>query len=169
MTWQCEKELMNRQLTGYRATVSVLLLGGLMTTGASLRADTLELLWQLLPGSRTYITDTTSRTERGVAINPVTGNVLLVSRAGSPQVYVLSGADGSDGSDELGQARTLQLTGEDGSPLVAGGTFVLNLVGVADDGVVYAANLTLNSSTADFRIYRWSSEATDAVPTLDQR
>ncbi|HNQ88153.1 MAG TPA: immunoglobulin domain-containing protein [Verrucomicrobiota bacterium] len=157
---------MNRQLTGYRATVSVLLLGGLMTTGASLRADTLELLWQLLPGSRTYITDTTSRTERGVAINPVTGNVLLVSRAGSPQVYVLSGADGSDGSDELGQARTLQLTGEDGSPLVAGGTFVLNLVGVADDGVVYAANLTLNSSTADFRIYRWSSEATDAVPTL---
>src|SRR5207244_9504998 len=41
---------------------------------------------------------------------------------------------------------------------VTGGTLPLDLVGVADDGVIYAANLSAASSST-LIIYRWNSEA----------
>ena len=119
-------------------------------------ADTLEQVWAIAPDERPYVTAPTGRTERGVAISPVTKNVLLLSRAGSPQVYVLDGTDGSDGTAELGAPRTLSVTDVDGNAIIAGGTFALNLVGVADDGAVYACNLATSLGTV--RIYRWADE-----------
>ncbi len=123
------------------------------------RADSLTPVWSIAPGDRAYVT--TGNTERGVSINPVTGNVLLVGRAGGPQVYALNGADGADGSNELGFPRTLQQTDADGFPVIAGGTFSLNLVGAAGDGAVYVCNLTLDTPNTPFKIYRWNDEQTD--------
>ncbi len=137
---------------------------GLAVLGLSLpvRADSLLELWKIAPGDQAYMT--TGNTERGVAINPVTGSVLLLSRAGGPQVYVLNGNDGSDGSAELGAPRTLSPMDAEGNFPIAGGTFSLNLVAVAEDGAVYAANLTLdtvNTNSSPFKIYRWANESTD--------
>ncbi|MCX8107181.1 MAG: hypothetical protein N3G20_00085, partial [Verrucomicrobiae bacterium] len=131
--------------------------GTLAFLGASIgHSDSLEKLWSISPGERGYVT--TGNTERGVALNPVTTNVLFVSRAGTPQVYVLSWADGSDGSAELGSPRTLNQNDVDGWPAVSGGYFKLNLVAAAADGAVYACNLTLDTTTTAFKIYRWADD-----------
>lgn len=132
---------------------------GILYFASSVWADSLLKLWQIAPGDQPYMT--TGNTERGVAINPATGNVLLLSRAGGPQVYVLNGDDGSDGSAELGAPRTLSQADADGNFPIAGGTFSLNLVAAAEDGAIYAANLTLDTVNTPFKIYRWANESTD--------
>ena len=131
----------------------------LLGTAPGLQADSLIEVWKLAPGDQPYVT--TGNTERGVALNPVTGNVLFLSRAGGPQVYVLSGADGSDGSAELGAPRTLSPADAEGNFPISGGTFTMSLVAVAADGAVYAANLTLDTVNTPFKIYRWANENTD--------
>src|SRR5204862_4825401 len=123
--------------------LAIAALGPLLPTA---RAQTPVLIlsnkWSLAAGSR-WDLDTGNLT-RGVAINKLTGNVLLASRVSSNHVSVISGVDGSD----LG---TLNSSG------ISGGTLGLDLVGVADDGVIYAANLTASSSSI-LKIYRWNSE-----------
>jgi hypothetical protein len=46
---------------------------------------------------------------------------------------------------------------------VAGGTFPLSHIDVADDGVIYGANLTINAVTTAFTVYRWASEEATAT------
>ncbi len=110
-------------------------------------------LWSLPVGSRPYLT--TGNTERGLAFNPMSQRLLLVGRAGSPQVYALNPDTGAD-------LHTLNL----GSGVVAGGTYTLQLVGVADDGAVYVCNLTLNGATDAFRLYRWANDDPGTTPTV---
>lgn len=111
----------------------------------------LQPLWTLEPGLRPYLT--TDNTTRGMDYNPVTGHLLVATRAGGLSIAVLDGTTGAD----LG---TLNL----GSDIVAGGTFAGNMLGVADDGAIYLGNLTLNSTTTPFRLYRWANES--ATPTV---
>ncbi len=88
---------------------------------------------------------------RGLAYNPATGNLLVVSRTGTSAVHIMHGVTG----EVLG---TL-----DGSAIVnTGSTFPINLISVTDDGVIYAAGLALANQT--FRVYRWADEA--AAPTI---
>jgi hypothetical protein len=42
---------------------------------------------------------------------------------------------------------------------VAGGTKVFNTVAVTQDGVIYGSNLTIQSVTTPFRVYRWPSQS----------
>jgi len=105
----------------------------------------------LAPGDRPYLT--TDNTQRGIAYNPATGNLLLVNRAGGLSVNILDGTTGAD----LG---TLN-----GIGTLTGGTFAGNMIGVGDDGAIYVANLTTNATTSPFKIYRWASE-TSAAPTV---
>jgi hypothetical protein len=102
----------------------------------------------LAPGSTPYLT--TGNTERGMSYNPFTGNLVLVARQNvggiSNNVRILSGATGADvgGLDNTG---------------FAGGTFLVNLVDVGDDGAIYACNLATTAASA-FKVYKWDSEAT---------
>ena len=112
----------------------------------------MQQIFSLAPGSASYVTSGT--TERGLAYNPKSGNVLLVSRSSpNPNIRILSATNGS-------------LLGSMDTTGVAGGLFLLNMIDVADDGVIYACNLTTDSSvTANpFKIYRWANEA--AAPTV---
>lgn len=143
----------NAQLTRVASLIPI----GLLLTAASAHADTLTQRWSITADERLYVT--TANQERGVALNPVTKNVLLLSRAGGPKVYVLSSADGSDGSEATGEPRTLSLLDESGETPISGGTFTLNLVGAANDGAVYACNLATSLGTV--RIYRWANDQTD--------
>ena len=92
-------------------------------------AQTLNLInsWSIPTGVRDYVTSGT--TERGIAINPVNDHVYLVSRAGVLRTKVLEVATGAE------------LLGDVYTEFIAGGTFPLSTIGVADDGVIYAANL----------------------------
>lgn len=109
------------------------------------------LLWKLNHEDRPYFT--TGHFERGLAYNPATGNLLFIGRSPSTKIYVLNGDTGEE-------RRTLTLSSN-----VAGGTFPLLMLGVADDGAVYAGNLTTANSTA-FRLYRWSNDSTSSIPTV---
>jgi hypothetical protein len=128
-----------------------------------LTADSLTELWKIAPDERSYVT--TGNTERGIALNPANGNVLLLGRAGGPQIYVLNGEDGNDGSAELGIPKTLLQTDLNGESIMSGGTFPLNLVGAAADGAVYAANLQ-TASPPNFRVYRWANDGLETPVSL---
>jgi hypothetical protein len=47
---------------------------------------------------------------------------------------------------------------------LTGGTFLVNNMGAGTDGAIYAANLTVQSTTSPFKIYRWATEG--SVPTV---
>ena len=101
----------------------------------------------LAPASTPYLT--IGNTERGLAYNPQTGNLLLVARQAvngvSNNVRVLNGTSGADlgGLDNTG---------------ITGGTFAANMVDVAADGSIYVANLS-TSATSNFKVYKWTSES----------
>ena len=117
----------------------------------SVRADDLSPLWQIAPGDRAYMT--TGNTERGLAFNPANRHVLLASRAGGLNGIVLDAVTGAE----------LNLLNVDG---ISGGTFALNLIGVSDDGVVYAGNLSTSTTAPVFKLYRWANDQADTVPTV---
>src|SRR5688572_19282266 len=118
----------------------------------------------LRPGDVAFLTSA-SQFQRGMAYNPITGHLLVVDRSpNSPAnnaVYILNGETG----EPIGQL--------DNSSTLAGGNaaFTLNLIGVADDGAIYVANLTSSTTTSpQTRLYRWASETdpqTLVYPTLD--
>jgi hypothetical protein len=117
------------------------------------RVNILTPLWQLAPGDRPYIN--TDGTQRGIASNPLTGNLLLISRTGGTNIYVLDGATGKE-------LRKLNVD----PAIVSGGTFAVNMIGVADDGAVYACNLVTDSGPGQFSVYRWQNDSADTVPTV---
>jgi hypothetical protein len=130
-----------------------------------LRADRTELLWQKLPGDYLWLGGAGSNTERGIAYNPITKHVLVVHRNSGDAVlgvYIVDAETGDEIPSEADPllAKTLDLTDVAGG---AGG-FPLNMIGVADDGVIYAANLTTGSLTTNYKIYRWADE--NALPTV---
>jgi hypothetical protein len=140
---------MNRTLRA-----SVISFAGLVTLHSALAQYQLQPLWSVAPGLRPYMT--TGNTERGMAYNPATGHVLLVSRAGNPNPPGIAILDGTTGAD----VGTLPYD----AGLITGGTFPVSMIGVADDGAIYAGNLTVNASTTNFKLYRWANET--ANPTL---
>ncbi len=96
----------------------------------------------------------TASFERGMAYNPVTGNLVVVSRNGaaSNPIQKINGTTGAD----LGNLNL-------GSMVITGGTFTTNMVGIADDGAIYVGNLS-TSATSNFKVYRWNDES--ASPTV---
>jgi hypothetical protein len=93
--------------------------------------------------------------ERGLAYNPATGNLTLVSRSTAGNgIRLLNGATGAD-VGSLNQ----------GSGIITGGTFTTNMAAASSDGSIYVANLQSNVSTTPFKIYRWASEGA-AAPTV---
>ena len=107
----------------------------------------------LAPGEGGYTYLGTGSNERGLAFG--NGHVYLVSHASisgsTANIRILDGTTGAD----LGG---LNNTG------ISGGTFVVNNIAVGSDGAIYVANLTTQSTTTPFKVYRWSNEG--SVPTV---
>jgi hypothetical protein len=105
-------------------------------------------------GSYNYLANA-SNLERGFAYNPATGNLILASRSPAGNgIRILNGRTGAD----IGALN--QSTG-----VIGGGTFAYNMVGVADDGAIYVANLAADTASNNYKIYRWENEAALA-PTI---
>ncbi|HZM05896.1 MAG TPA: immunoglobulin domain-containing protein, partial [Candidatus Saccharimonadales bacterium] len=118
----------------------------------------LQQLWVIAPNSATNATwaewVTSGSTERGLAYNPKTGHALLVSRSG-----IAGGPAGTGGVGIFDGNTGAFLGAMDVSQSANGvGTFHLNMIGVAEDGVIYACNLT-TSAAVGFEIYRWQNES----------
>ncbi len=111
-------------------------------------------LWNLPVGSRSYLAN--ASTERGLAHNPARGRLLLVSRAGSPNVIVLNSTNGAE-------LHNLSLS----SGIISGGTYTMQMVGAADDGAVYVGNLSgVNGASDSFKLYRWANDNPGTLPTV---
>ena len=109
-------------------------------------------LWNLAPGSRPYLVNDNS--QRGIAYSAVSGNLLLASgAAGSNAIYVLDGNTGAF-------VRTLNTD----PGIITGGAIALNRVAVADDGSVWACNLTTNGTTQNLQLYSWFGDDNSTDP-----
>jgi len=86
---------------------------------------------------------------RDLAFNPVTGNLLVATATNAIRVNAVTGTFGS-----------ALLTGG----TISGGARGFNTVAVTDDGVVYGGNLSTNSTTSPYKVYRWADES--ATPTV---
>jgi len=124
-----------------------------VTVAATTLSSAMTPLWHLATGSRYYLANDNSL--GGIAYNPITGNLLLVSRAGSNSVQVLDGTTGAF-------IRTLKTD----PGIITGGALALNLIGVSDDGAVFAANLTTNLTTPQLKLYVWPDDSGSQAPQV---
>jgi hypothetical protein len=140
-----------------RQLLPLLLLTFAFTTTA---AAQIETLWErTVPNDHPDWFGETN-TERGMAYGVVDDNarVFVASRSETPnRIRVLNAETGVD-------VGVLSSAGVAGGYL---GAFVLNDVGVSDDGVIFACNMEL-SPTADnpFKVYRWDDEDADPVVVI---
>ncbi len=101
-------------------------------------------------------------TERGLAYSPNNDRLIVASRAGGNNIYVLNAATGENiqvedpGNPGTFINKKLDITG------IAGGTYVINDVETDGESAIFVCNLTVGLSTSAFKVYMWSNE--DAVP-----
>jgi len=113
----------------------------------------------LAPGSNPYLN--TNGNQRGIVVNPLTGNLVMPSRNGDPvgnQVVILNGTTGA----------VEKLMNMDGVGGLGTGFFPINLPGVGTDGAIYVGDLTVNATTP-FSVYKWDSESSTSAPTVAYR
>lgn len=101
------------------------------------------------PWERTYLT--TNSFERGMAFNPKTGHLLLVHRDTFANTFTVHKLDSTTGED-LGTMDVQDVTA--GNP-----DFKVNLIGVADDGAIYACNLSSSTTPPELVLYRAGDES----------
>ncbi len=138
-------------------THSVFVLVAALTAITPGRAQTVKPAWAIFPEG-TLISEpppfpqvtagwmTINHNVRGVAANPVNGNVLVADTSQNIRIH------DSDGNE----LHTLNRFGLEG-----GGLLAMGHVKVADDGVVYAANISGPPAgpPATFRIWRWENDS----------
>jgi hypothetical protein len=105
-------------------------------------------LWEKNVGSYSFVANDNNM--RSLAYNPATGHLLVSSRTGAANIFIINPTTG----DSLG---LLNMTG------VSGGTFAINYIRVTSEGVIYTSNLVTAASNV-FKIYRWANES--AAPTV---
>ncbi|HSU55551.1 MAG TPA: glycoside hydrolase family 71/99-like protein, partial [Candidatus Dormibacteraeota bacterium] len=115
----------------------------------------LKSLWNLTPGSRSYLPSGGNNSERGLAYYPALDELYLIYASNPSSANVLDGTTGA-------QKWTLNLTS------VSGGSFLLNKVGVTADGVIYAGNVSVPGAGSPpvFKLYRWANSNPATLPTV---
>jgi hypothetical protein len=88
---------------------------------------------------------------RSLAFDPSTSTVLIPS--GGNTIQRINATTGAL------QGSTFNNTGVGG-----GSGATLNTVAATSDGIIYASNLTINSSTSVFKVYRWTAD--NVAPTV---
>lgn len=89
---------------------------------------------------------------RGIAYNPVTGNILVGQTSGN--ILRINSADGTPAGTNMNMTD------------VSGGTFTISGVTVLPDGTIFACNYVpgATTNTNPLKVYRWANE--NAVPEL---
>jgi uncharacterized protein (TIGR02597 family) len=126
------------------------------------RPSHLQPLWNLAPGSRTYLPADTSLSGstplyRSIAYNGLSNQVVIVSRTGPTTGLTANVIDATTGADLY----SMNTSG------ISGGNIVLLSAAAADDGAIYAANMSSSGTgVATYKLYRWPSSAAGVAPTL---
>lgn len=93
-----------------------------------------------------------TNSERGLAY--ANNKVYVVSRNGGKKVKILDSFNGTD----LGE---LSVSG------ISGGTFAFNDIEASTNGMLLACNLTINTGTSNFKIYKWANDSTKPEVFID--
>lgn len=126
-------------------------------------------LWNLSPGSRSYVTVDSSAAprQRWLAYSPLSNQVFIVD-AGPANVtpdYAVYVLDGTTGADlyQLNTDTSVIFNTTDNSA-----DRELNTIEVADDGSLYGGNQTFNASAAGrgFKLYHWTNSSSATPPQL---
>lgn len=107
--------------------------------------------WEVLADDVGWLSISNNET-RGMAVNPVTGNLIVATRAGGTGVIAISTEDGS-------VVRNLDIGA------ITGGYFAVNRIAITDDGQIFVTNFSL--SGPEHRIYWWANEEADAKMVWD--
>lgn len=112
--------------------------GATLTVMPSNASPQVENIWNVLPGTRPYLTS--GYKEYGVAINPLTTNVIVLTRLNPTNMIAV--IDMETGAHK-------HYIDYSGLTLYGG----MNKVDVADDGVLYICNNSGNTGTTPFTLY----------------
>ncbi|MEI7633967.1 MAG: hypothetical protein WCK47_06775 [bacterium] len=128
----------------------VFLIAAALVAGSAFGQTTMTQIFKIDEGgSLPWFTN--DNTCRGMALNPVTGHLLLVDRDGTGNVvHRLDSATGAEILPPLD------------SSIYSGGTHVISKIAIATDGTIYVCNLAI--AGANFKIYKYTDE--EAVPTV---
>ncbi len=111
-------------------------------------------LWVVVAGTYPDLPASSGNNVRGIAIDPLTTNVLYASTAaGSNHVSIVSFSSGSNFVASLN------------SQTISAGTVGMEGVRAADDGNIYTCNLS-GAPASRYLIFKWPSEATGVTPTV---
>ena len=135
----------------------------LFATVAQAQVPVFTNIWQLPP---LLFADmpTNGNNMRGIAISPITTNVLYGTTANATNQGVnitgnhVTTVDFATGTNQLAQLKTVP----------NGAQVNLGKIGVSDNGVVYGANVTTSSNGVNqyFKIYQWPSESDTTTEAL---
>jgi len=133
----------------------------LVVSPASITFNTGQMsnIWNLLPGDRPYLN--TLFTERGLAFNPISTNLLVVSSLSNTVSGWVAVLDAQTGADKY----YLNCAGI--YPGVGSSTMALNMIGVGSDGAVYGAGQAVNLTNVSYHywIFRWADDGQYTAPT----
>lgn len=115
-------------------------------------------IWNLRPGQRSYLN--TINTERGIAYNPFTTNLYVVSSVSNTVTALVAVLDARTGADKYSLNTSGVFTG------VGTSSLALNQIGVGDDGAVYGVSQVINATNYAFYIYRWLDDEESTSPGL---
>jgi hypothetical protein len=124
---------------------------GTVTISSAVLSTVATNLWRIQPGNPTYPWIATDSSSRGMAYNPANNTLIVCSRTSGNSLYVLDAETGV-------LLRQMSFNG-------SGGTFAINMVGCAEDGRIFACNLTTDGTTVPFKVYVWPSDAAGVDPT----
>jgi hypothetical protein len=114
----------------------------------------LSNIWNILPGQQFYV-DATDGGERSLAYDAATTNLLLMSHIPTNNIVVLDPATGTN-------LYFMNLQS------IAAGAGGLNMIAVADDGVVYGANVVADANSLDgtgnYNLWQWADDGSNTVP-----
>lgn len=108
-------------------------------------------LWGKVNGDLFFLVN--DGTQRGMAFNALSNHLIVVSRTPTNGVHVLDASTGA-------YLRSLDMS----FPSLGAGTFLVNMVGVGDDGAIYVANL--DTAGVNYTIYRWDNDDAATVAGL---
>ena len=133
-----------------RRILSVMFVLAIASVGYS---TTLTQLWKIQPTERDWLSTGATNGVRGMAYNPLTGNLLIASTDNGNFIRRIKASDGTTVTPNM-----------DNTQFITAGTGlnrVINKVGVAGDGAIYAVPLTLTGG--EFRLYRFANETAIAT------
>lgn len=141
-------------MTRFKMALTTLMVSAIVTTNA--QVPTFATLWDIGAGTNAGAglpndLPNSGNNVRGIAVNPLTGNVLYASTTGGTN-------GGNNHFTVLNGASAGEYIGQGNATGVAGGTLNLTQIRVSDDGFVYACNLS-GGPASRFLIYRWPSDS----------